>query len=471
MKHWIRESSGSTDEEVAQITPRLPDAILEGIRHDTASSDEEVEVLLRRLRRQPSGITALGWRAPAFVLAGFLVAAPLGAWVLGASLAPDRLSHDSAPAVEQLSDGWVLLDGLHRVALGPSIQLFGHASLDVSREGPSGAQVALASGVVTFEVDPRGSRRDLRVLAADVQVEVRGTVFTVARSDHRVGVRVERGSVEVTHQGVVHRVEAGGSWTSTDAVALDASDGAAQGRDALVGDGSGGEPEPSEPPEPPRPDSADKVQAPASAPAAVALRDEPEPACEPGALDDACAPPRLPVPPTGDKERFEALARIMDRVGRDPVADRATVEACDRFLSLHPDSSYADDVRAFRVQAAFTGERASQVVRWADAYLARAAADHPRRGEVERWRSVAKLRIDAIDSAQKGGCDDALPLLRELVPLEDGTRHHEALAWLGLCSHATGNLDEARRALRQVREETLAAGLRARVREIAFEIR
>jgi len=225
------------------------------------------------------------------------------------------------------------------------------------------------------------------------------------------------------------------------------------------------------------------AESPSSArpPRAIAPSGAADLAHEPGATRDpcavdpfsrACAAERRPSPDGASEDQlFHALRLAMNRVGVDPAADRTTVEACNRFLEQHPAAPTADDVRAFRVHAALTGARPSQVVRWADAYLASADPAHAERGQVERWRALAVLRGDALDSAQTGACDDALPLLRELVQIEQGGRRDQAIAWRGVCAAAVGNRDEARRALRSVREPTLPADLRRRVADAWATIR
>jgi transmembrane sensor len=71
------------------------------------------------------------------------------------------------------------------------------AVLELERTSESELVVAAKSGSYRFDVVPNPARQFV-VHVADVTVRVLGTEFVVARADHRVEVRVERGLVEVT---------------------------------------------------------------------------------------------------------------------------------------------------------------------------------------------------------------------------------------------------------------------------------
>lgn len=443
-----RADTASTEREVARVMGRLPDAILDGVRADTGSTAAEIALLIRRsLRPAPTPWWA-GVGAPALALAAaLLVGAPVAWRVLATDLpgAPDRESAGRVGALT-LSEG-------DRVALGPSIVAHGAAALMVDRLHGSGADVWLISGRATFEVDPDGEARDLSVLAGEVRVVVRGTVFTVARVGPDVRVDVARGSVSVFDAGVEHRISAGEAWTKPSraaGAAARASVPPSVGLDGL--DGSESDP------------VADASPSAARRPASNRVVARPLVAGEADCDSAPCDPLEPPAASPGSPDRlFEALTRAMSLVGTDRTVDRSTVEACNRFLEQHPGAPMADEVRAFRVQAAFHGSRPSQVVRWADAFLASAVPDHPRRAEVERWRVVAALRGAALDAAQTGACAEALPVLRELVVLESGSRREEAVAWRAICAVQAGERDEARRALREVRDDALSPDLRRRL--------
>jgi len=72
----------------------------------------------------------------------------------------------------------------------------------------------LERGAATFSVAPRASRPPFVVIAGDTTVRVIGTRFRVGRSDERVTVDVERGTVEVQYHGSVVRVGVDESWSS-----------------------------------------------------------------------------------------------------------------------------------------------------------------------------------------------------------------------------------------------------------------
>jgi hypothetical protein len=444
----VRADTAASDAEVARVVGRLPDAVVAGLRSDTGSSADELRVLWSRLR---SGWGAPAWRGvlvPALALAAsILVAVPVTARVL--STAPAAVEAPTRVATL----GAASLRPGEALGIGPSIVATGAAELVVHRLHARGADLDVASGSATFDVDPRGTARDLVVGADDVRVVVKGTVFTVSRDGERVAVEVTRGVVAVTHAGVERLLTAGERWERpVEAVA-------AGGRpDALEVSSS---PDPEPPASAPAARSASAATRSAATVAALAAADAP--ACE-GA---ACLSPAPPTPAAGSPERlFEALSRAMLQVGQQPAADRTAIEACNRFLDQHPDAPMADEVRAFRVEAAFHSARPSTVVRYADAFLASAAPSHPRREQVARWRAIAELRAAALDSAQTGACGEALPLLRELVAIEQGAHRAEAIAWRAVCAARAGSRDEARRALREVDDAALPPDLAARVRAV-----
>lgn len=111
---------------------------------------------------------------------------------------PSRITTGDSPSEVTVGDA--------RITAGP------HAALLVSESGDAGVQVLIERGSVEFAVAPRGERPPFVVLAADVRVEVIGTVFTVGRDGDDVTVSVAKGVVRVTRAGEEIRVAAGQSW-------------------------------------------------------------------------------------------------------------------------------------------------------------------------------------------------------------------------------------------------------------------
>src|SRR5678816_4247696 len=70
----------------------------------------------------------------------------------------------------------------------------------------------LERGVVDCDVTPRPGRPVFAVHAADVDVAVVGTAFSVSRSGSQVTVQVSRGKVSVTRAGKQMYVAAGENW-------------------------------------------------------------------------------------------------------------------------------------------------------------------------------------------------------------------------------------------------------------------
>lgn len=462
MKDWIRDATSSDPDEAARINPMLPPSVREGIVYDTASTDEESQALYRRLR-QDSRVELRRRRPllPVLVGSGVLLVGTAAAATVGVVWVPDLIATDAAtPSVLLLQQG-----DAHQ--LSPAIEVTGLGDLSVDRVTDRGAEVTLDNGLARFDVGAVGEQQ-LVVHADDVDVTVQDAIVTVRRLGEDVGVDADQGEASVTWGEAEVRLQAGQGWRKGEGVA----DALPTDADPSVDEGSADEVIV------PRvdPDQVDAV-----APSAARSRsvepvvgstpalDQPAAEADPCAVDSfslECARSRAKKAEARSPElRFAALERAIARVGRDPVADRDLVEDCDTFLSQHGDTEWADDVRAFRVEAAFHGARSSRVVQVADTYLAAAAAGHAKRADVQRWRDIANLRMTTLDMAQRGDCGDALPMLRDLAGLESGVRQQEALAWRGVCAAKTGAMDEARDVLRQVREEDLQPSLRQRVRD------
>ncbi len=111
---------------------------------------------------------------------------------------PSRITTGESPTQVAVGDA--------RLTAGP------HAALLVTESGDAGVQVLIERGRIEFAVAPRGERPPFVVLAADVRVEVIGTVFTVARDGDDVTVAVAKGVVRVTRGGEEVHVAAGQSW-------------------------------------------------------------------------------------------------------------------------------------------------------------------------------------------------------------------------------------------------------------------
>lgn len=79
-------------------------------------------------------------------------------------------------------------------------------------------RIALERGAATFEVT-RNPSRTFIVEADGVEVRVVGTRFRVSRTNE-VEVSVERGAVDVVHEGEVTRLRAGDSWSPPEEVAV-----------------------------------------------------------------------------------------------------------------------------------------------------------------------------------------------------------------------------------------------------------
>lgn len=196
-----------------------------------------------------------------------------------------------------------------RVVAGdaPSSVSFGDAHLALASrsaivmayEGGS-PSVLVERGAVGFTVAPRAERPAFVVRAGDVVVRVVGTKFEVARSEERVGVKVEQGIVDVIYRGATVRVGAGEQWsserpeaTTTIAIAM--------------------------PPPTPTPTPAPSIDPPSASPAtpspATPSPATPAPAMPPPAIDPPTPTPTAKISTT-DRESYERLSRLE---ARDPA--------------------------------------------------------------------------------------------------------------------------------------------------------
>ena len=106
------------------------------------------------------------------------------------------------------------------VAVGDAVVLIAPNTLVSFRTRPDGRiDLDLARGQVDCDVTPRPHRPLFAVHAADVDVAVVGTAFSVARTGSQVTVQVSRGKVSVTRGGKQMYVAAGENWPAGTRVA------------------------------------------------------------------------------------------------------------------------------------------------------------------------------------------------------------------------------------------------------------
>lgn len=474
MKPWMKHATSASDAEVERMNPALPESVNAGVREDSASTDEEIAALMRRLHRTElaparSGLPLL-W--PALLGGGLLMAGAAAAAVTAMTVGPALLA-EPVPTAQ----GSLALSGDASHTLTESIEVSGLGELRVDRVHETGAEVSLVRGVARFDVDPAGSARELSVSAGDVDIEVFGTVFSVHRLGEQVEVKVERGEVGVRWNGESFSVVTGESWRRGEGIVAAASAaspgsmdtpevGAIAVADAGSADDDGAVSEAS-PPREARPSAVAPVRVDAGS-ADDAEGDvasvEPDP-CVVDSFSPACARSRLRNAASSPESRYAAMKGARGKAAYNADTARTLVDNANWFLDQYADSPYADDVRAFRVEGAFYGSRASQTISFADAFLATAPADHQARERVGQWRRIATLRRDVIDAAQRD-CAEADPHLAELIRLESGLRKDEARAHRGVCAYQLGQLDKAQEILRTIEnEERLPIALKGQVRE------
>jgi len=110
--------------------------------------------------------------------------------------------------------------GASRFSIGDEavIDAGSDTSVEVQNVPGGGITLVLARGSVDCDVAPRAGRAPFRVVSGDVQVEVIGTRFTVARGS-TTRVDVTRGKVKVFAPGGSWLVPAGESWPAVQAAA------------------------------------------------------------------------------------------------------------------------------------------------------------------------------------------------------------------------------------------------------------
>lgn len=209
---WARVTDPS-DTEVARVTTTPLPGFLAVL---TAPTDAEVHALLLR-RAELVGARRQRW-LPIVASAGVLATAATAA-VLAITLWPTSDAGYGTPDLAQGATAMVAPSDV--VDLGPSIDLMAHPvagaavpRVHIAAADSDGTVVDVLDGGTRFSVDPTGSYRNLTVRAGDVEVRVKGTVFTVDHVDDAVHVAVERGVVEVSTPSGQFELAAGERWTS-----------------------------------------------------------------------------------------------------------------------------------------------------------------------------------------------------------------------------------------------------------------
>jgi len=413
----------------------------------TEPSALEISRLQARLR-DPA--PSRSWGLPAAAMAA-------AALVLVAILVMPGPAYGPAPSV-----GTPMALGQAPLLLGPSIRVTGTGSLIVEQAGETGTRVRLAQGTLVAAVDPDGPFRAFTVVADDVEVSVVGTRFSVSWSEGAGAVSVQRGRVAVQGRGERLTLGAGDGWnwggdTTAGEEPLDHPvPGVDDGAPGLPGGGA-------HPPPPAR-----AVEQPTVAPPTVLATPRPTPAPnvapdpEPiAAVDPLPQPPE--AEPAPDLARARAFGRVQEAMETEAYSDAATL--ADRFLDTWPGGALGAEAGALRIEAlAHTDPRAAIAAAdaWLDTYRS-----HTRRAEVLRIR--AATANDALRD-----CGLALPSYLELSETQSGREQAQAMAFLGLCAHQTGDTATAQRAIDAALDHPdlprpLAPSLRAARRALSSE--
>jgi len=274
-------------------------------------------------------------RRIAFVGAGLVAAAAAAVFVVRARRAPDftvegtaRVVHAGAPEATLASgDRITAINGGSLVlATGTRVVLDGNSDVAVASAGKH-STFDVKNGSVRFEVAKLGADDRFVVRTVDSEVEVRGTVFTVAvvSPEARCGatptrVSVREGVVVVRHAGTTATLLAGDTW--------------------------------------PRCEAAPPAAPPATVTAPVATT--------PAPIAPAPSPPSSIKPAPTDLAAQNDL--FAEGIAKKRLGDReGAVATFDRLLAKWPGSPLAENAAAERMRLA-GGPRA---VGYAKAYLAR----------------------------------------------------------------------------------------------------
>ncbi len=368
-------------EQVEDLIQPLPRAWVERLAAGSRPSAAELAHFQRRLQQAPAPARALTWQRPALALAMVCVLLLLG-W-LGLRGDPELPSRET-----------VALAVAGTLELGPTIRAEGDAQLVVVREDALHQRVTMGPGRATFEVDPHGPGSGLVVLAGEVEVEVKGTAFTVDMAGDRVAVLVHRGLVEVRHDGIARLLEAGDTWSTPEPRTA----GAVIGRVQPVA------PEPVNPKErTPASGVPMRVQPPLPAsvePPVPELAQEqhhaPVPAEEPagsGKADDAAA-------------AAAAYASILDLAELGASAELRR-QATERYLGEHGGSAFTEQVGAMNLEARCELSPSRELVAELDVWL----EAHPQ----SPWRQRMLAARARAAHEGLGDCALARPSYAELV--------------------------------------------------------
>jgi len=395
---------------VVPIPPSDEDrALFEAAREATEPRPDELHRVQQRLaRREPQPVRGprpgSPWRVPALVAAAcaLVLAVTLGVVLSqddGQGDQPDQLTETwHTGAVEQRT---VRVDG----ALEAVLHEHGEVRVEHGTVGP----IVLFLEHGTIEVDfEAAAERGLEVRAGDVTVSVVGTRFTVTRDGDYVAVSVAEGRVEVRWPGGREELGSGQRWSTGDG--------------EVVGDASGEVP----------------ALADAGADPLALAEVTPDPRREelpdePVAVDAGGEPVTAELDADQGSPEARLLARIqLDRATGKPPADR--MASMNEFLQTYPDSAYAEEVLAFKVEALAAGGDAEQALLAAEQYVDR-HPDGVRRLQV-RWLEATVARDRLQD------CRRALPAYRE-VAVERGPHRAEATYFWGVCASELDQRDEA----------------------------
>jgi len=343
----------------------------------TAPSDAELDRLLARATapvRRPGHRPAIAWAlAAALLLLGVMHLVPLG----------DTPTPEPVATVQPD-------DGLLR--FGPSITTTGSGELQVLRADEAGTELALLSGRRSFEVDPHGERRRLKVHAGEVVVEVTGTRFTVSVQEGRVSVEVERGSV------LVHRAE--------DRIVLKGGERWSAARAEL--------------------ETVVEAERESRPTAARPTTRPPDPSPQRGEGGDRVAPqgnpPRGPTP-------AEAWAGLLGQRAAGAEPD-VLIAGLEDFLATHDDPALTAEAGALHLQLIAEQLPGEEILPLADAWLS-AFPGHTRSLEIDLLRAT-------IAREQLGDCALALPSYERIAAEATGDLRAHASAWAEHCRGQAG---------------------------------
>jgi hypothetical protein len=427
----------------------------------TEPAEPEVQRLLARLARQrvvsaPAGSPGWSWVVGPRTVAGVAMLAGGVALTLLASNAV------VSSAVDTWEPGEVAVLTA-ATPVGPSIVVAPHTEQPPKLayrlpQADGATRLDLESGIARFVVDPNGTRRDLRVIAGDVEVRVKGTIFTVLRDGPTVEVQVERGRVEVVGSHGATTLVAGGFWTnaivaSVSPEAFPAPEPASAADPETVAELPSYMPAPSL-----------GIQAPAAPVVPVTPLARPNESAGPTSqkppepratawTEETGLRQEVPLPPRefADLERLRNV-QVQLRAGGDA---RAALRELDDFLASSPDPHLAVIALELALDAAVATSDPVALDQAVEALLS-ARPDHPRRTQATWAQGRSRL--------SRGGCSSALPYFAEAAA---GTSVDAARAAIdqAACLVASGKRSEAKMVLRRVLSMNIPNDLRILVEE------